>query len=279
MNNVLSLEELFSGRAFHVPDYQRGYAWEQQQWDEFLEDLEYLPSGKDHYTGTVVLHQQSKSLRDEEGKTHFLFDIVDGQQRLTTIVILLSCLSSEFKKTNPILAAGVSKSYVCFLGLNRQTTYKLQLNSDCHNYFTDSILAQRPGPQGPTIAAHVRLHAAKVHFSEYLARKSSALGPSYGPWLMELYEKVTQRLRVSHYIVGDAADVGVIFEVMNNRGRPLSELEKVKNYLLYLATKLNVSSGTLTAQVNDTWAQIFQNLWPQVLALRGTRIDYYDPTG
>jgi uncharacterized protein with ParB-like and HNH nuclease domain len=93
MNNVLSVEELFAGRVFRVPNYQRGYAWEQQQWEEFLDDLEYLSPGKDHYTGTVVLHEQKKTVTDEEGKTHFLFDIVDGQQRLTTIVILLSCIS------------------------------------------------------------------------------------------------------------------------------------------------------------------------------------------
>jgi uncharacterized protein with ParB-like and HNH nuclease domain len=114
MDNVLSLEELFSGKAFRVPDYQRGYAWETPQWDDFLEDLEYLSPGKHHYTGTVILHQQAKNLRDEEGKTHSLFDIVDGQQRLTTVVILLSCISSEFEKTNTTLASGVRKTYVCF---------------------------------------------------------------------------------------------------------------------------------------------------------------------
>lgn len=260
MNNVLSVEEIFSGRAFRVPDYQRGYAWEEQQWEEFLEDLEYLSPGKDHYTGTVVLHDQSKNLRDEEGKTHSLFDVVDGQQRLTTVVILLSCISSEFEKSNKTLASGVRKTYVCFQGLNHQPTYKLQLNSDCHEYFVNNVLAQNPGPQGPSIAAHERLRAAQKYFLEYLSRKSSQLNSGFAEWLMEMYEKVTQRLKVSHYTVGDSAEVGVIFEVMNNRGRPLSELEKVKNYLLYLSSKLTVSSSSFAEQVNDTWAGIFRKL-------------------
>jgi hypothetical protein len=57
MKNVLSIQELFTGRLFRVPDYQRGYAWEKQHLTDFLEDLELLPTGKNHYTGTIVLHQ------------------------------------------------------------------------------------------------------------------------------------------------------------------------------------------------------------------------------
>lgn len=260
MNNILSVEELFSLRVFRVPDYQRGYAWETQQWEDFIDDLEFLSPGKDHYTGTVVLHQQNKNLRDEEGKSHTLFDIVDGQQRLTTVIILLSCISAAFDKTNSTLAAGVRKSYVCFQGMNHQPTYKLQLNSDCHDYFVNSILAQCPGPQGPTIAAHERLRSAQKYFEDYISRKSSDLNSEFAPWLMSFYEKITQRLKLVHYAVGDSADVGVIFEVMNDRGRPLSELEKVKNYLLYLSTKLSVNSEAFSQQVNDTWAKIFRQL-------------------
>ena len=68
MNSVYTLEELFSGKVLVVPDYQRGYAWEDKQWDDFLDDLEYLGDGKHHYTGTVVLHQQAETVHDEEGR-------------------------------------------------------------------------------------------------------------------------------------------------------------------------------------------------------------------
>lgn len=57
LNNVLSVQQLFEGRVFRVPDYQRGYAWESRQRDEFLEDLELLGSGREHFTGLVVLHE------------------------------------------------------------------------------------------------------------------------------------------------------------------------------------------------------------------------------
>ena len=57
MNNVVPLDDLFRKRLFRVPDYQRGYSWEEQQVEEFLEDLDLLEPGRYHYTGTVVLHE------------------------------------------------------------------------------------------------------------------------------------------------------------------------------------------------------------------------------
>ena len=60
MNNTLTVEKLFSGRLLRVPDYQRGYAWDKKNWTDFIEDLDLLPRGKHHYTGTVVLVRVTK---------------------------------------------------------------------------------------------------------------------------------------------------------------------------------------------------------------------------
>src|SRR5947209_678641 len=62
------------------------------------------------------------------------------------------------------------------------------------------------------------------------------------------------------YTVEDQAEVGVIFEVLNNRGKPLSELEKVKNYLLFLASKLNLPPHQLADEVNRAWTHVFERL-------------------
>jgi Protein of unknown function DUF262 len=57
MDNTLTVEKVFSGRLLRVPDYQRGYAWEKKNWTDFLDDLDLLPAGKQHYTGTLVLNR------------------------------------------------------------------------------------------------------------------------------------------------------------------------------------------------------------------------------
>ena len=63
MNNVVPLDDLFRKRLFRVPDYQRGYSWEEQHVEEFLEDLELLGPQRYHYTGTVVLHESDSGAR------------------------------------------------------------------------------------------------------------------------------------------------------------------------------------------------------------------------
>ncbi|PKN05722.1 MAG: hypothetical protein CVU74_00210 [Deltaproteobacteria bacterium HGW-Deltaproteobacteria-9] len=109
MNNVQSIEEIFSGRLLSVPNYQRGYAWEDRQLSEFLEDLEFLGEAKEHYTGTLVLHGTDKATcqMDKEGKSYTIFNVVDGQQRLTTIVLLLYAISQEMNNLNNSTFAGV----------------------------------------------------------------------------------------------------------------------------------------------------------------------------
>jgi flagellin-specific chaperone FliS len=105
------------------------------------------------------------------------------------------------------------------------------------------------------------LKDAKAHFSKYLDDKEKAEAANFRMWIVRFYEKVIQQLRVSQYIVEQSSEVGVIFEVMNNRGKPLSELDKAKNYLMYLASKLEVDEPhDLADRVNGTWAEMFRRL-------------------
>ena len=272
MTNVFSLQKVFEGKILQVPNYQRGYAWEKRHWDELLEDLEFLAPGKDHYTGNLVLHKQAESVTDAGGRRNEVYHVVDGQQRLTTIVMLLDALRASLTASKPNLAAGVLASYIRFPDENGQDAYKLRLNTDCHDYFTHNVLGDAFGPQGPAIASHKRLRDARKDLGDFLQKKKDSLGEAFPAWLKEFHDKVTQRLVVGHFLVGDSTEVGVIFEVMNNRGKPLSELEKVKNYLLYVASKLHVGKHDLDKQIEDAWADIFHRLMSAGL----TAADYED---
>jgi hypothetical protein len=114
MNNVYSIQETFAGKILQVPDYQRGYAWERRHCDELLEDLEFLVAGKEHYTGCLVLHKQNEAVRDDGGQRHEVYHIVDGQQRLATLVLLLDAIRAKLTTSQPKLGAGVAKSYIQF---------------------------------------------------------------------------------------------------------------------------------------------------------------------
>ena len=100
MNEPVSLDRLFKQKIFRIPDYQRGYAWQRPQYKDFWEDLVNLAPNRQHYTGVLTLTKVAATEVEEDAKEYWLidddgydmFNIVDGQQRLTTFVIFLQSL-------------------------------------------------------------------------------------------------------------------------------------------------------------------------------------------
>ena len=288
MNDTKSLQELFNNRIFRVPDYQRGYAWEWQQVEEFLADLELLSVGRHHYTGTIVLHQPEDIIEqsDNEGTTYAEWHIVDGQQRFTTIVLLLNEISRALSKyeSSHDLAQGIKKKYVEATDLDGLPLHKLSLNEDTDGFFKKSILPESPSIEGPQVESAQRLLNAKEQIAEHLCVEE---GSEQSLW--ELYHKVTTRLHFNLYEVEKEAEVGVIFEVMNSRGKPLTELEKVKNYLLYAASSFEDvtpdNRDKFAKSVNQAWASILKRLMAADLGspeeenrmLRAHWLMQYDP--
>ena len=98
----LNLEELFDERLFRIPDYQRHYSWKSKQRDDLFADIDKLMRNerKEHFMSTVVCLNANE--RDKEkiaGTTYTITDIVDGQQRITTLIIILKALSQKLKES------------------------------------------------------------------------------------------------------------------------------------------------------------------------------------
>lgn len=106
MDEPKSLDTLFKQKIFRIPDYQRGYAWQHDQLKAFWEDLINLPENRSHYTGVLTLAEiptvppSEKEYWLVEDHSYHVYHVVDGQQRLTTFVILLQALV-EFIKGLP----------------------------------------------------------------------------------------------------------------------------------------------------------------------------------
>ena len=98
MNELQSLSQIFQNKIFRIPDYQRGYAWQGSQLRDFWEDIVNLQEERYHYTGLLSLKVLSKAecRKLDDDDTWLLqsgfqaYHIVDGQQRLTTFIILLN---------------------------------------------------------------------------------------------------------------------------------------------------------------------------------------------
>ena len=272
---VKRISQIFADQVFHVPDYQRGYAWEQRQWDDLLEDLELLSEGRSHFTGTLVLRARNDGngqILDQHMHAYDAYDIIDGQQRLTTVVILLKTIHDELKRYPQFdgLAERLRETYLHHNDQNGQPFTKLTLNTDSQDFFANNILGLHPGISGPTIRSHERLLGARDHFAAYLKDKREALGDGYSDWLQQLFRKITLQLNLIVYPVEDELDAGTIFETMNDRGKPLTELEKVKNYLLYASGKLELlGTHDLSRLINETWKLVYERLMAAGLAGRG----------
>src|SRR5690554_947575 len=123
-----TLTTILKGRIFDVPDYQRGYAWEKDQWKDFVSDIEAMidDSVTSHYTGTIVIYQNPEKPTESYGaETLEMVDVVDGQQRLTTCSIYLSII---LRNLVAISEDNFNESIQTYLFSGSKT--KLKLNND-----------------------------------------------------------------------------------------------------------------------------------------------------
>lgn len=263
MASTESFEGLLSSRLLDVPDYQRGYAWETTQLEEFWEDLELISEQGRHYTGTVVLRELGTSVLDEDREVRLdHYHVVDGQQRITTCTLLLDRIYDRLDSMGDDEVPSARRRMLTAVvsGVKRP---KLQLGPDLSDFWHQVILEGNPNVEGARLAAQHRLLRAADYFEARLEQRREDLadGKAYRSWLRRLAGKITGSLQFTLYFVDDESEVGVIFETLNQRGKDLSELEKTKNYLLYLASKLDEGPRVaLSSIINDSWKTIFTNL-------------------
>lgn len=240
-----TLPEIFEGNFFCIPDYQRGYAWDEKQIDELLKDIDHLlldTSAVRHYTGTLVLSLN----KDQSNQYH----IVDGQQRLTTLVIFFKCIS--------LVADKVEKERITVKYLIRgaigNDQFVLKLNTDTRKFFEKVVLADANLENCPiTLESHERLLNARNLIVKWLDQQTSS-----GVSIEQILNILEDRLGFLVYSPVEDAETGIMFEVINNRGKQLSELEKVKNYLIYCSIKLSALS--LRDEITEHWSDILQSL-------------------
>jgi len=242
MNNnneskLISLTEIFKNRFFIVPDYQRGYSWSSEQLKDLKSDIDkILNNNYKHFTGTLVA---SKS---DEHK----FSIVDGQQRLTTLVILISAAISS-KKINKEFASSLKQTFIVRGELGNEKPV-LTTNNETNIFFNQLVIRNETPKK--ELKSHHRIEYAKNFFEEWFSNEDIDV--------QSIVEAVTNKLGFLLFTPDDSKEIGIMFEVINNRGKPLSQLEKLKNYLIYYASVNGLES--LRSQVDEDWQFILKSL-------------------
>lgn len=264
-NHAHALPRILNGRRFIVPDYQRPYSWEERQLEDLWHDLDLMTERSRHYTGTLVIKELDDELVADSGDTFVSCEVVDGQQRLTTCLLLIHELRTVLVGLNHDLATDRA--------FNLDTTYgplvvggfiqaRLQLGEDLNDYWLNVILGDDQQSKQNLTEGEKRLRDAQIFFRKKLADLTSGRDIDQTVEVLQrLQTRLTNGLRFLTYEIEPGSHAGEIFETLNGRGRALTEMEKIKNYLLFLANYAPENSkGLLAAQINQSWSSIYDLL-------------------
>lgn len=217
MSNLNSISDVLFGNKFLVPGYQRSYSWrvstdgKEKEVNQFLADLkDFIKDSKlsNYYFGHFILKKQ------ENGR----FDIVDGQQRLTTITIFLSAALERIKGFD--LSNGI---YGALVGLKFPFNLSTVVYDD--QLFQDYVIEGRKEAKNSVkTLSQKRIVAAYDFFLKELQKVSD-----------EVVHKLVAAVlnaRCSSVIVENEAEAMRIFIFENNRGKKLTNLDNLKSKLI-----------------------------------------------
>lgn len=261
-----NLANFFSSRRFRIPEYQREYAWTQSETEDLWLDLmDVIKYDKErHFFGQIVLFYENSKIY-----------IIDGQQRVSTSIILISVICRFLKAIGEKITDEEEKMEVqeefyriCVLYLkekrNDPKTVKLIMNKIDQDYFLKTIIESNPQFL-PSSVSHKRIKEASDYFCDRLEEYLEEEGNEYKRFkkIEELFNKFTENFYVTTIDTADENEAFVIFETLNARGRELETSDLLKNHLFRLSTSED-------STVKDNWRIMIETL-PKGQATRYVR--------
>ncbi|WRG65057.1 DUF262 domain-containing HNH endonuclease family protein [Helicobacter pylori] len=237
---LLTLDSVIEKGVFEIPSYQRGYAWQERQLKDFWNDLEHVSK-----LGNKFHYMHSLTLRGLENELEYsAFEIIDGQQRLATSLILLSLLAKTTKHKDP-------KYYS--MNLEPVLSYKYYGLSEAFG----AIMGEEKDLERFQTSFYAKnLIDTCVVFKEKISDTPMET-------LENMFDALTKKMLFSVVELNDnRIDPFSSFETINNRGKDLSTLELFKNRLHFVAHKIcdEEDLENLQQEINDTYTRIYHDL-------------------
>lgn len=271
-----------SRKQYAVPSYQRNYVWTREgQWEPLWDDLTGLTRqilsgtvGRAHFLGTIITKQtRAEGFIDR-------WWVVDGQQRLTTLQILIAAACSAFSERGLTKCASILKNVLVNpseVVQDDSDKYKIQHKSSDYEGFSRIIDAGIGGPQVPE-EKQLRLYDCYVYFRESLAAWFASIPEeSHDQHATALTKAILDNLQVVDIRLDGHENSHAIFEALNARGEPLTEWEKTKNYILSIAVRSDDPDGdrTYTRYLEPYDSDPYWDEWVSTTRFAGKRIDLF----
>lgn len=254
---TLNLNEILgNGKIYRVPQFQRDYSWEQDNLEDLWNDVEIAESNvAPHYMGSVVL--QSINSKD--------YQIIDGQQRFTTLSILTLSLIAEIKlladsgieqDANRERIDILMRQYIGYKDPSSlRYSSKLFLNENNDSFYQNRLLEFRlPINERKLSDSEKLLWSAYKFFREQVSKKfKGKSGADIAGFLNNIVGELMMFIQIT---VQDELNAYTVFETLNSRGVELTSTDLLKNYLFSLVA----SSATDLNHVKTQWKKIIDTI-------------------
>lgn len=250
----LNFNDLFVGSLFRIPEYQRGYSWEQQHLEKFIQDIRTIianyndPNNIEHHNFGTVQSSVSEKLNPTMGRVDDRVSVVrvsDGQQRLITTLLFLRAVAERIadEYADPAPLDGLKENFLAsYRRIDRhdQPTgtpmdiQRLTLNHPTfNNCLKDLIMDGAHSETTPTPVTKMK---------EALEWFRDELQDDDLPKCQELLKTILKRSELVLLRNKNSLEF-MVFEARNNRGRQVSELDKVKNLIQLIEHRGHITGG------------------------------------
>lgn len=230
MSDTLRMQAFLTGKSFKIPSYQRDYAWTMEEVNDLLSDIqEALDTSTHHYLGTIVL-----------AKVRGNFEIVDGQQRLSTLMLLLHALLIQLEISDPIRIA--DEIYL----LKHGRLPKLDFGAN-QAFVVELFSSTNRGPE--TRGQRRLADAYRCCYERAQALRSSGMDNIY------LWLDAIKSLEIIAFYEENTGRAIRIFQSVNDRGRQLSDMDKAKALLVLYSNRF--LDGSLDTEINESFGSCF----------------------
>jgi len=239
--------DLFSqNEKLRIPSYQRRYSWEEEQFEDLWNDLNTIDSDGSHFFGTIVF---MSGTHVAQGTNEI--DVVDGQQRITTISILLCAIRDHLQEnyTEDEVRQRVGTIEENLWIVNRdgdKEGMRLTLGNLDHDSYESLVNGYIDEIDNG------KIESAYEYFRGHLGEECSDLEEVKG-----LHDRILDQLIYVSITAKGHSEAYQLFETMNNRGLSLSPIDLMKNYLLMVASKREDANED---RIEDLWGEIIKNI-------------------
>lgn len=248
---------LGNGLGYRVPPFQRDYSWTEDEWDDLWQDIVALfeaDAEPSHYMGYLVLQTAD----------HKRFDIIDGQQRMTTISILVLAALGHLKdlvaadldaENNKKRAEQLRNSYIGYIDpVSLVPQSKLELNRHNDRFYQTYLVPLERLPQRGLNASEHQMRKAFGWFKDRLKLRTGVTEGS-GRSLASFLDQLVDKLFFTVITVTDELNAFKVFETLNARGVRLSATDLLKNYLFSVVSSPETHEADLKA-LEERWERI-----------------------